>query len=68
MTIEHVAQKAPLPRVFTSWVCGMDPATHITAAQKLLDTGVTPFIYAPQADPRRAIDFYGRHVLPELHT
>jgi TAT-translocated FGD2 family F420-dependent dehydrogenase len=68
VTIEQIAAQVPLPQVSASWVRGTDPAPHIVAAQKLLDAGVTPFIHAPQADPRRVIDFYGQHILPELHT
>lgn len=68
VTIEQIAQQAPLPQVSSSWITGTDPAAHIAAAQKLLDVGVTPFIHAPQADPRRVIDFYGQRVLPQLHT
>jgi len=66
--IEQIAQQAPLSQVSASWVRGTDPTAHITAAQKLLDAGVTPFIHAPQADLRRVIDFYGQRVLPQLHT
>jgi len=66
VTIEQISQQAPQPQA--SWVLGTDPAVHIAAAQKLLDAGATPFIHAPQADPRRVIDFYGQRVLPQLHT
>ena len=68
VTIEQIAQQVPLAQVSGSWVAGTDPTEHISAAQKLLDAGVTPFIHAPQADPRRVIDFYGQRVLPQLHT
>jgi hypothetical protein len=60
VTIEQTAQQVPLGQVSASWV--------VAAVQKLVDSGVTPFIHAPQADPRRAIDFYGERVLPQLHT
>ena len=68
VTIEQIAQQVPLAQVSGSWVARTDPTAHISAAQKLLDVGVTPFIHAPQADPRRVIDFYGQRVLPQLHT
>jgi F420-dependent hydroxymycolic acid dehydrogenase len=68
VTIEQIAQQTPLSQVSASWVLGTNPATHITAVQKLLDAGTVPFIHAPQADPRRVIDFYGQRVLPQLHT
>jgi F420-dependent hydroxymycolic acid dehydrogenase len=66
VSIEQISPQAPQPP--TWWVLGTDPAVHIAAAQKLLDAGATPFIHAPQADPRRVIDFYGQRVLPYLHT
>jgi F420-dependent hydroxymycolic acid dehydrogenase len=66
VTIEQqIAKQAQPP---TWWVRGTDPAVHIAAMQKLLDTGAIPFVHAPQADPRRVIDFYGQRVLPRLHT
>jgi TAT-translocated FGD2 family F420-dependent dehydrogenase len=68
VTIEQTVARVPLPQVSASWVVGTDPARHIAAAQKLLDAGITPFIHAAQADPRRVIDFYGQRVLPQLHT
>jgi F420-dependent hydroxymycolic acid dehydrogenase len=68
VTIEQIAQHIPLEQVSASWVVGTNPATYITATQQLLDAGITPFIHAPQADPRRVIDFYGQRVLPQLHT
>jgi TAT-translocated FGD2 family F420-dependent dehydrogenase len=67
VTIEQIAQQVPLGQVSASWIVGTNPATHIAAVQKLLDAGITPFIHAPQADPGRAIDFYGQRVLPQLH-
>jgi F420-dependent hydroxymycolic acid dehydrogenase len=68
VTIEQIAQQVPLGQVSASWVVGTNPVTHIAAAQNLLDAGITPFIHAAQADPRRAIDFYGQRVLPQLHA
>ncbi|NJN15615.1 MAG: hypothetical protein HC822_04630 [Oscillochloris sp.] len=42
-----------------------DPATHAESIQKLFDAGVTQvFIHAGQSDQMRAIEFYGREVLP----
>jgi hypothetical protein len=66
VTIERISPQASEPPPW--WVRGTDPAVHIAAAQKLLDVGAIPVIHAPQADPRRVIDFYGQRVLPHLHT
>jgi TAT-translocated FGD2 family F420-dependent dehydrogenase len=67
-TIQRVAQQAPLPSVTASWVRGADPRLHIDAARRLLDSGATPFIHAPENDAHRVIDFYAQKVLPELGT
>jgi TAT-translocated FGD2 family F420-dependent dehydrogenase len=66
VTIERIAEQAPLPSVTASWVRGGDPRPHITAARRLMDSGATPFIHAPENDAHRVIDFYGQRVLPEL--
>jgi TAT-translocated FGD2 family F420-dependent dehydrogenase len=68
VTIQQLSAQAPLSQVTAAWPRGTDPAVHINSAQRLLDAGATPFIHAPQADPHRVIDFYGQHVLPQLHT
>jgi TAT-translocated FGD2 family F420-dependent dehydrogenase len=65
--IQQLSEQVPLAQVFAGWPRGTDPRVHIDAAQRLLDAGATPFIHAPQQDPHKAIDFYGQHVLPELH-
>ena len=57
-----------LPEVYGKWTVGTDPEVHVKAMQELLDAGVTPFVHQMSGDQHRAIDFYSRHVLPELHT
>jgi TAT-translocated FGD2 family F420-dependent dehydrogenase len=66
-TIQRLAeQRWPLEKVYVAWPRGTDPQVHITALQRLLDAGVTPFIHSGQTDQPRVIDFYGREVLPHL--
>jgi G6PDH family F420-dependent oxidoreductase len=51
------------------WVISIDPEAHAEAILGLLDAGVREvYIHAAQPDQRRAIEFYGREVLPRLHS
>ncbi|HWB50049.1 MAG TPA: TIGR03557 family F420-dependent LLM class oxidoreductase [Stellaceae bacterium] len=57
----------PLEKVFADWPAGTDPAVHVAALDKLFRSGATIVnIHSGQADQRKAIEFYGRHVLPEF--
>ncbi|NHC46806.1 TIGR03557 family F420-dependent LLM class oxidoreductase [Motilibacter aurantiacus] len=65
-----IQQKAnsywPLPQVYGSWPKTGDPADHVAALQGVLDLGGTPFVHSGQRNQSAVIDFYGRHVLPQL--
>jgi hypothetical protein len=53
--------------VYADWSVGTDPEVHIEAIRKLFASGATLVnIHSGQADQRKVIDFYGRHVLPRL--
>ncbi|GII56799.1 F420-dependent hydroxymycolic acid dehydrogenase [Planotetraspora thailandica] len=68
VTIQRLAeQRWPLSKVYANWPRGTDPQVHVTAVQRLLDAGATPFIHAGQADQSKVIDFYSREVLPHVH-
>lgn len=57
----------PLPKVHADWPKGTDPAVHIKAVEKLFDSGATIVnIHTGQSDQLRAIEFYGREVLPKV--
>jgi TAT-translocated FGD2 family F420-dependent dehydrogenase len=57
----------PLEKVYADWSVGTDPEVHIEAIRKLFASGATLVnIHSGQADQRKVIDFYGRHVLPRL--
>ena len=57
----------PLEKVFAEWPIGIDPAVHVAALQKLFDSGATIVnVHSGQADQHKVIEFYGRHVLPQL--
>ena len=38
------------------------------SVRRILDDGGTPFVHSGQSDQNAVIDFYGRHVLPQLHV
>ena len=60
-------QEVPLAEVYQDWPVSTNPAVHVQALQKLLDAGATHiFVHSPQPDQERAIQFYGREVLPRL--
>jgi TAT-translocated FGD2 family F420-dependent dehydrogenase len=60
-------QEVPLEEVYGSWAVGDDPKVHIDSINRLLGQGITTiFVHSPQPDQQKIIDFYGRHVLPEL--
>ncbi len=49
------------------WVISVDPEVHAEAIRRLLDAGVSEvYINAAQPDQRRALEFYGREVLPRV--
>jgi F420-dependent hydroxymycolic acid dehydrogenase len=57
----------PLEKVYADWSVGIDPEIHVAAIRRLFDTGATLVnIHSGQADQKKVIEFYGRHVLPRL--
>lgn len=66
--VQRIAEARTSPeRVATNWVVSTDPDEHIAAISELIELGATRvYIHSPQADQRRAIEFYGREVLPAL--
>jgi F420-dependent hydroxymycolic acid dehydrogenase len=66
--IERQAREdLPLPEVYGDWTVGTDPAVHVTAIQKLFDSGVSIVnIHSGQPDQQKILDFYGTQVLPQL--
>jgi TAT-translocated FGD2 family F420-dependent dehydrogenase len=57
----------PLPKVHASWPKGTDPEPHIKAVEELFASGATIVnVHTGQRDQLRAIEFYGRHVLPKV--
>ncbi len=49
------------------WTIGTEPDVHVASLRKLFDGGATIVnIHSGQPDQHRVIEFYGRHVLPEL--
>jgi len=59
--------EVPIDKLIAEWAVGTDPERHIEAIGKLFDSGATIVnIHAGQADQKRAIEFYGQHVLPHF--
>jgi TAT-translocated FGD2 family F420-dependent dehydrogenase len=66
-SIERKAQDIPLESVYQDWPIGTDPEVHVQAIRKLVQAGATIVnIHSVQPDQQRAIEFYGREVLPRL--
>lgn len=66
--IERRAQgELPLSKVIGDWVVSSDPAAHVEAIQKLLESGATIVnIHSGQPDQLKVIEFYGQEVLPRV--
>ena len=66
--IERRAKEKVDPHaVVRQWTVSLDPDEHVRVLQALGAQGFTHvFLHSPQADQRRVIDFYGKHVLPAL--
>lgn len=57
----------PLDQVYGEWSIGTEPEIHAAAIRELFESGATLVnIHSGQADQRKVIEFYGRHVLPRL--
>jgi TAT-translocated FGD2 family F420-dependent dehydrogenase len=68
LSIQRKAQDIPLDAVYKDWPIGTDPEVHVQAIQQLVQAGATIInVHSVQPDMHRAIEFYGREVLPRLH-
>jgi len=57
----------PVDKVLVDWSVGTDAKVHIEGVQKLFENGATIVnIHPGQHDQKKVIDFYQRHVLPEV--
>jgi len=64
---ERATAEVPLEQVYSDWVIGTDPGTHVKALNDLFETGVTEVnCHSGQPDQERVIDFYGKLVGMEL--
>lgn len=60
-------EKVPLESVYESWTVSTDPQEHVRALRDLGDAGCThAVVHVGTPDQRRAIDFFGKEVLPEI--
>lgn len=59
--------EVPMEKVCSEWAIGTDPKVHIEAVQALFDSGIKLInIHVGQMEQQRAIEFYGKEVLPVL--
>jgi TAT-translocated FGD2 family F420-dependent dehydrogenase len=67
--IENKADsELPLEKIYSKWPVSTDPDVHAKAVIELFNNGATIVnIHSGQADQRRVIEFYGKHVLPRVH-
>jgi F420-dependent hydroxymycolic acid dehydrogenase len=66
-SIQQKAQDNPLESVYQKWPIGTDPEVHVQAIRKLVEAGATIVnVHSVQPDQHRAIEFYGKEVLPRL--
>jgi TAT-translocated FGD2 family F420-dependent dehydrogenase len=68
---ENIQQRAdkevPLREVMKEMTVSADPEAHVNAILEQFHSGVTEVhVHSGQADQMRAIDFYGKEVLPRL--
>lgn len=64
---QRAKSEVPVEEVIKGWPIGTDPKLHIDQIQELFDSGVTIVnIHAGQRDQRKAVEFYAKHVLPEI--
>jgi F420-dependent hydroxymycolic acid dehydrogenase len=63
----RAAAEVPMDKVLDEWAIGTDPKVHIDAVQELFASGIKLVnIHVGQMDQQRAIEFYGKEVLPAL--
>jgi TAT-translocated FGD2 family F420-dependent dehydrogenase len=56
-----------LPKLISKWSVGTDPGMHARKIIELFEGGATIVnVHSGQADQRRAIEFYGTKVLPQV--
>jgi len=59
--------EVPMEKVCSEWAIGTDPNIHIAKVRALFDSGIKLVnIHIGQMDQQRAIEFYGKDVLPAL--
>jgi F420-dependent hydroxymycolic acid dehydrogenase len=60
-------QQTPIDQVLKDWPVGTDPKAHLAKINELFESGATIInIHAGQPDQQRVIEFYGKHVLPQV--
>jgi TAT-translocated FGD2 family F420-dependent dehydrogenase len=64
---QRAEREIELEDITEQWAVGTDPCVHIEAIRDLAKMGVTHVVvHVPSEDQSRAIEFYGREVIPAL--
>jgi alkanesulfonate monooxygenase SsuD/methylene tetrahydromethanopterin reductase-like flavin-dependent oxidoreductase (luciferase family) len=64
---QHAEKELPLEKVMDGWAIGTDPKVHVAKINELFDSGATIInVHAGQMDQQQVIEFYGKHVLPQV--
>jgi F420-dependent hydroxymycolic acid dehydrogenase len=65
---DRATAELALKKVYGKWPISTDPDVHVKALLEQFNSGATIVnVHSGQADQRRVIEFYGKHVLPRVH-
>jgi len=65
---DRATAELALEKVYGNWPISTDPDVHVKALLEQFNSGATIVnVHSGQADQRRVIEFYGKHVLPRVH-
>jgi len=66
-TRDRADAEIQIPKMIGKWSIGTDPDVHATKIIELFESGATIVnVHSGQANQRRAIEFYGNQVLPQV--
>ena len=64
---QRAESELSLEKVMEGWPIGTDPKVHVAKINELFESGATNInMHAGQMDQQQVIEFYGKHVLPQV--
>jgi alkanesulfonate monooxygenase SsuD/methylene tetrahydromethanopterin reductase-like flavin-dependent oxidoreductase (luciferase family) len=64
---QRAESELSLEKVMEGWPIGTDPKVHVAKINELFESGATIInVHAGQMDQQQVIEFYGKHVLPQV--